>query len=165
MEPNAGNSSAPVDTHRTSREIFDDFRAASDAAVQASGAPEAWTFPDDSPWKIDRERPLKPDACRPGEYTTGPWKMQQQLSAPATDDPQGDRDRMRRHFEDQGMTVVSAFDPQPDEPSHAPWTVIAQSGDGSLIEFSANSKGQGLLVSSECSSHPSMQDEVSPNTP
>lgn len=166
MEPNADSSPVSVlETNRTSREVFDDFRAAADAAVQASATPEAWTTEDDSPWAVLRERPILAGPCPSVEYHDGPWQLKHLLLNPATDDPQGERDRMRRHFEGRGMTVVSAFDPQPHEPPHATWAVTAQGKDGSVIEFSANSTGQGLLVYSECSSHPSMQDEVSPITP
>lgn len=166
MEPQEDSGpTAAAATHRTSREVFDDFRAAADAAVQASAAPEAWTTEDDSPWTVLRERPMLAGPCPSVEYRDGPWQLKHLLLSPATDDPQGDRDRMRRHFEGQGMTVTSAFDPQPHEPPHATWTVTARGKDGSLIQFSANSTSQGLLVYSECSSHPSMKEEVSPTTP
>ncbi|MCC3279818.1 hypothetical protein LJ754_11730 [Arthrobacter sp. zg-Y40] len=166
MKGNVDSSPASVlETNRTSREVFDDFAADADAAVQASAAPEAWTTEDGTPWAVHRDRPLMAGPCPSVEYSDGPWQLKQLLLSPATDDPQGDRDRMRRHFESRGMTVISVFDPQPNEPSYAEWTVMAQGKDGSWIEFSANSNGQGLLVYSECSSHPSMQEEVSPTSP
>ena len=159
--PDGGPETVPA-TNRTSQEVYDDFRSAADAAVQASGAPEAWATENGSPWAVVRELPVVAVPCPSVEYRDGPWQLKQLLLSPATDDPQGDRDRMRRHFEDRGMTVISAFDPQPHESPYAEWTVTARGQNGSLIDFSANSTTQGLVVYSECSSHPSMKEEIFP---
>lgn len=159
-----GGPETVQETNRTSREVFEDFRAAADAAVQASGAPEAWATEDGSPWAVERELPVVAGPCPSVEYRDGPWQLKQQLLSPGADDPQGNRDRMRRHFEDRGMTVVSVFDPQPHERPDAPWTVTARGKNGSLIDFSANSTTQGMVVYSECSAHPSMQEVASPTS-
>ena len=160
-----GGPETVLETNRSSQEVYDDFRSAADAAVQASAAPEAWATENDSPWAVERDLPVMAGPCPSVEYRDGPWQFKQQLLSTGTEDPQGNRDRMRRHFEDRGMTVVSAFDPQPHERPDAPWTVTARGQNGSLIDFSANSTTQGLVVYSECSRHPSMQEEVSPASP
>ena len=154
---------APV-TNRTSREIFDGFMAASDEAIKATGAPDEWTFVNGAPWSSTYEEPIVPILCRP-EDRTGPRHMTQQLLGPPSDDPGRDREQMRRYFEDEGMTIIAEFQPEPGDPPQVTWTVTAEGKDGAVIKFWANSLGRSLNVTSECSSHPSMKEEVSPTVP
>lgn len=159
------SAEAALETNRTSREIFDGFMAASDAAIKASGAPEGWTFLNGAPWSSTYVEPIVPGSCRPGEDSTGPWQLAQQLFGPPSDDPERDREQMRRYFEDEGMTIIAEFEPEPGAPPQATWTVTAEGKDGAVIKFWANALGRTLKVTSECSTHPSMQEEVSPATP
>lgn len=159
------STEAALETNRTSREIFDGFMAASDAAIKATGAPDGWTFLNGAPWSSTYEEPIVPGSCRPGEDSTGPWQLAQQLFGPPSDDPERDREQMRRYFEDEGMTIIAAFEPEPGDPPQATWTVTAEGKDGAVIKFWANSLGRTLKVTSECSTHPSMQEEVSPAAP
>ena len=159
-----GGPETVLETNRTSREIFDGFMAASDEAIKATGAPDGWTFVNGAPWSSTYEEPIVPILCRP-EDRTGPRHMTQQLLGPPSDDPGRDREQMRRYFEDEGMTIIAEFQPEPGDPPQVTWTVTAEGKDGAVIKFWANSLGRSLNVTSECSSHPSMKEEVSPTVP
>ncbi|MCQ1950697.1 MULTISPECIES: hypothetical protein [Arthrobacter] len=166
MEPQVNSSQAAVlDTNRTSREIFDDFMATSDAAIQATGALEGWRFTDEAPWSPVHEQPILAETCGEGDNTTGPWHFEHVLLGEPAENPEADRDQMRRYLESQGMEITAQFQPEPHEPAHAPWTVSGKSPDGVKIKYSSNHLGRGFIVTSECSSHPSMQEVVSPTTP
>ena len=53
---------------------------------------------------------------------------------------------MRSYFEDEGMTIIAAFEPEPGDPPQVTWTVTAEGKDGAVIKFWANSLGRSLNV-------------------
>lgn len=165
MEPQSDSVSAGMpDTHRTSREIYDEFLASSDAAILATGA-EGWKLGDGTPWSLEDDQVLYPGPCEGADRSTGPWHMEQHVFGPPSQDPEGAREQMRAYFESRDMTITAEFQPEPGDPPQATWTVTAETDDGGRTKYWSNPLQQSLLFTSECSSDPSMYNEVSQTAP
>ena len=137
--------------------------AMSAAAVAATEATD-WTYEDGSAW--DPAAPdivFHPQRCADSKDGRDTRDLQLALEAPAPEVPREARDRMRTYLEGSGFTLRSVIDAPAGE-STLPYSVAAAREDGALVVYAANGIGAFLTLESECSDHPSLENDVSAET-
>ncbi|MGW9404801.1 hypothetical protein ACWGQ2_12660 [Arthrobacter sp. NPDC055585] len=154
-DPSAGTGGRPAP------EVFDRFMSMTSAAVEATKT-DGWKHEDGSawePWAADLT--FNPQLCPDSKGGQDARDLQLSLKGPVPADPREARDEMRTYLEASGFTLRSVIDPPDGKESNLPYSVAAAGEDGSLIVYAANGVGAFLNLESECSSHPSLEHEVS----
>ncbi|MEB7503249.1 hypothetical protein [Arthrobacter koreensis] len=145
--------------------IFADFTAMAAEAVDATET-AGWTYADGSPW--DPANPdivFTPTPCQTSQGSGEDRYMQFELSGPAPEDSLAARDRMQAFLEERGYRITRSIDAPPESKPKRTHLVTAESPGGALIDYGANDEEQLFFFESECSDHPSMEGDVSAETP
>lgn len=145
--------------------IFTDFTALAGESVDATGT-AGWSYADGSPW--DPANPdivFTPTPCQTPQGSGADRFMQFELLGPAPEDSLAARDRMQAYFEERGYRITRSIDAPPESKPKRTHVVTAQTPAGALIDYGANDEEQLFFFDSECSDHPSMDGEVSAETP
>lgn len=156
--PSAGTSSRPA------AEVYKTFMAMTAAAVEATGS-SGWRYQDGSAWDpAGPDLVFHPQRCTDNTDGHDARDLQLELEAPAPADAREARDAMRTYLEGSGFTLRSVIDAPEGGDSNLPYTVAAAGQDGELIVYSANRLGEFLSLESECSDHPSLEQDVGAET-
>jgi len=159
----AGPASGPEG--RPASAIFADFTAMAAEAVDATGTAGS-TYADGSRW--DPANPdivFTPTPCQTSQGSGKDLFMQFELSGPAPEDSLAARDRMQAFLEERGYRITRSIDAPPESEPKRAHLVTAETPGGALIDYGANDQEQLFLFDSECSDHPTMDGEVSAETP
>ena len=148
--------------------IFEDLMGTAAAAVEATGTTTGWTYADGSPWNPDApDIVFNPKPCRATAGGAEQRTMEFRLLGPAPADPRTARDDMQTYLEgleDQGYALSRSSDPAPGREPKNTYVAGTRRADGAYVDFGANDAEQRLHFGSECSAHPSLEDEVSAQT-
>ncbi|MCC3297761.1 hypothetical protein LOC59_08540 [Arthrobacter sp. zg-Y916] len=152
-------------SNRAAAVIYDDVIEMAAGATKASGT-AGWTYEDGSAW--DPAAPdivFNPSPCPGPSGSSEQLFMQFELLGPAPADPLAARKQMQAYLEEQGFRITRSIDPPESSNPKRTFIVSAESPDGAMIDYGANSSEQLLGLRSECSDHPSLTGEVGPETP
>lgn len=159
------NSDASVEaTGKTSRESYDAFMAKMNELVALTGEPNGWTADFGKPWPLEPGTEILPEVCDTLNPEDSPRRIKLQVAGPGTEDLQADRDAMIRYLESQGMTITRVFG-DPSYPHGVAWEAYSVGDNGLQIDYAVTPEVRSIVMSGECSTHPSMQDKVSQDTP
>lgn len=153
---------------RPATAIFDDLMGTAAAAVEATGTTTGWTYADGSSWNPDApDIVFNPKPCRATANGAEQRAMEFRLLGPAPADPRAARDNMQTYLEaleEQGYVLSRSMDIAAESEPKNTYLVATRRADGAYVDFSANDTQQRLQFGSECSAHPSLDDEVSAQT-
>ena len=72
---------------------------------------------------------------------------------------------MQDYLEGRGYRITRSIDAPPESKPKRTHIVTAETPGGAIIDYGANDDEQIFFFDSECSDHPSMNDDVSAVTP
>lgn len=159
-----GSPTAEGPTDKTSRESYDEFVAQLEEMLAVIGEPTGWSADFGNPWPLEPDTLLTPEVCDRDNPENSPRQISMQLLGPGTEDPQSDRDAMIRYMENQGLEISGVFG-DPSYPEGVSWDALGRGEDGVKISYATSTHHRALTLYGKCSSHPSMQNKVSRDTP
>ncbi|MCC9204547.1 hypothetical protein [Arthrobacter sp. zg-Y769] len=164
--PSAAEQASGGDSHgQPAAVVFDDLIGMAADAVSATGT-SGWTYENGTIWAP--EEPViafSPEPC--GRTADG---MEQRfmefglIGPPAPVGPGEARDQMRAYLQDHGYELTRSMDPPAGNEPKNTYIVTGKRADGAFIDYGANDAEQLLTLRSQCSAHPTLQDEVSAQT-
>ena len=151
-------------TDKTSRESYDQFVAQMEEILAVTGQTTGWTDEFGQPWPLESGELLTPEPCDVENWRTSPYQISLQVLGPGAEDLQADRDAMIRYMEDHGMEVSGVLG-DPSYPEGVAWNAFGRGENGLMVGYAVSTSHRAVTLHGECSSHPSMQNKVSRDTP
>lgn len=151
---NDSNAQQPADAGQRSAEVIrGSFQTNVEGFTEAAGG--TWTYMDGHPFSASDRESYMPQPC--GSDDAGPQQLLLLLeSAPRHDGPE-EIETMRGKLEAAGLKITGFI---PGQSAREASTVGARGKDGSQVTFSTNDIKSTLQFSSECSTHPSMNERL-----